>query len=110
MPLPMPRLLCAVVVGLILLLGAAHDRQESPKERPQLKLDALYGQSDVPGVSAAVVLADGSVVPLTAGLADKETKRPMAADALLMQGSVGKTYVAAVALQLVSEGKLALDD
>ena len=29
---------------------------------------------------------------------------------LLLQGSVGKTYVSAVALQLVHEGKIGLDD
>ena len=110
MPLLTPRLLSAVV-GLILLLGsAAHHRQQAPDRRLQQALDALHGQADVPGVSAAVVLADGTVLPLTAGFADKEMKQPMSADVLLMQGSVGKTYVAVVALQLVSERKLALDD
>jgi D-alanyl-D-alanine carboxypeptidase len=34
----------------------------------------------------------------------------MRPDARLLQGSVGKTYVAAIALQLVQEGRLSLDD
>src|SRR5262249_45210235 len=63
-----------------------------------------------PGVSAGFALADGRSFGLAAGLADKAAKQPMTPDARMLQGSVGKTYVAAVALQLVHEGKLNLDD
>ena len=34
----------------------------------------------------------------------------MRPDSLMLAGSVGKTFVAAVALQLIKEGKFALDD
>ncbi len=44
------------------------------------------------------------------GLSDTAAKKPMTPNDLLLQGSVGKTYVSAVALQLVHEGKIGLDD
>src|SRR5688572_18443000 len=84
--------------GLLLLLCCAVASSQTPPERLQAKLEALHQKTEVPGVSAAVVLEDGSVLPLVVGVADRETRQPMAADALLMQGSVGKTYAAAVAL------------
>jgi D-alanyl-D-alanine carboxypeptidase len=57
-----------------------------------------------------VALPDGAVLALATGVSDRETGRPMAPSDRMLQGSVGKTYVAAVALQLVGEGRLGLDD
>ena len=45
-----------------------------------------------------------------AGVADAETSAPMTTDHRFQIGSVTKTFVAAVALQLVGEGALALDE
>jgi len=103
-----PRPLGLLAAILLLLAGTAFG-QEAPPAGLQARLDALFAEAALPGVSAAVALPDGTVIPLVAGFADREAKRAMAPGDLLMQGSVGKTYVAAVALQLVSEGKLALN-
>ncbi|HQR42647.1 MAG TPA: serine hydrolase domain-containing protein [Gemmatales bacterium] len=77
----------------------------------QARMDSLVKQSTLPGgVSAALVMPDGSLLTFQAGYADREANRKMSADTLLMQGSVGKTYVAAIALQLVFEKKLNLNE
>jgi D-alanyl-D-alanine carboxypeptidase len=55
-------------------------------------------------------LADGSSFGLAAGFSDKTQKIRMTPADLMLQGSVGKTYVAATALPLVHEGKINLDD
>jgi D-alanyl-D-alanine carboxypeptidase len=60
-------------------------------------------------MSLAVVLPDGRVAAVTSGYSDTTRKIALDTSNLLMQGSVGKTYVAAVAMQLVSEGKLDID-
>jgi D-alanyl-D-alanine carboxypeptidase len=79
--------------------------------RLQEKLNAQVKQSNLPGgVSASVALPDGAFLTVIAGEADREPKRVMSKDTLLLQGSVGKTYVAAVALQLVHEKKLKLEE
>jgi D-alanyl-D-alanine carboxypeptidase len=44
------------------------------------------------------------------GLADRDLRLPMTEQALLHAGSVGKTFFAALVLQLVGEGRFELDD
>ncbi len=75
----------------------------------QARLDAFVAAGRVPGVSAGVVLADGTSLALAAGLADREKQTPLRPEDRLCAGSTGKTFVAAVALQLAGEGKLDLD-
>lgn len=102
-----------ILLASISFVQSAHaqaDRAELQR-RLQSKLDNLVKQSILPGgVSAAVALPDGNIITAVAGDADREAKKPMTPDTLLIQGSVGKTYVAAIALQLVHEKKLNLDE
>ncbi|MBM4161108.1 MAG: beta-lactamase family protein [Ignavibacteria bacterium] len=76
----------------------------------QAKLDSLHAVGQFPGATAGFALADGTTFGIATGYADLATKRKMAPTDLMLQGSVGKTYVAAIALQLIDEGRLSLDD
>jgi D-alanyl-D-alanine carboxypeptidase len=49
------------------------------------------------------------VFGLASGLADRTAGRALSPDDLLMAGSTGKTFFAAVALQLIEAGRLDLD-
>jgi D-alanyl-D-alanine carboxypeptidase len=71
-------------------------------------LDAVLEE----GVPGAVVLAAGprSTWAKAAGVADLSTGAPITPDHRFRIGSVTKTFVATVVLQLVGEGALALDD
>lgn len=75
----------------------------------QKKIDSLYKDAKYPGASLGFVLPDGSTGTATAGWADIEARKPMTADSVMLAGSVGKIFCAALALQLVEEGKLSLD-
>ena len=75
----------------------------------QARLDGLYAESGAPGVNVGIVLADGTTFGLAAGFADTALGVPMEPTSRLMQGSVGKTYVSAVAMQLIHEGLLDLE-
>lgn len=75
----------------------------------QHKLDSVRAANRWPGASLAVALADGTRLAVASGMADTLRKVPMRPADRLLQGSVGKTYVSAVALQLVHEKKLDLD-
>jgi len=87
----------------------AHAQQRAPRSASlQHVLDSLRVRAQVPGATAGVVLEDGTVIALASGLADTTARRPMDPTSLMLQGSVGKTYVAAVAMQLVQEGRLDL--
>jgi D-alanyl-D-alanine carboxypeptidase len=72
-------------------------------------LEHLQLASGAPGIIAGIVLADGTEISLAAGLADTLLGIPLDSSSRMLQGSVGKTYVAAVAMQLVHEGLLDLD-
>ena len=76
----------------------------------QLKLDEWHKAGSFPGATLGVVLGDGESFGLAVGFSDRETKRPMMATDRILAGSVGKTFAAATALQLIKEGKIGLDD
>jgi D-alanyl-D-alanine carboxypeptidase len=56
-----------------------------------------------------VALPDGRVLGLASGMSDTARRTPLEPDDLLLAGSVGKTFFAALALSLVQEGGLSLD-
>ena len=89
----------------------AEDRDlQAIRVRMQATLEELRAQASFPGVSVGFVLADGRSAGVACGLADVENKVPLVPTDRLLAGSVGKMFVAAVTLQLVEEGRLALDD
>jgi D-alanyl-D-alanine carboxypeptidase len=79
------------------------------RERLQGVMEAFQAGGSFPGASAAVSLPDGRVIALTVGEADTVRHIPMDPARKMLLGSVGKTYFAALAMQLVGEGRLDLD-
>lgn len=80
------------------------------REKLTAKFADLQSKAEFPGVSVGVALADGRSFGVAVGFADPDTKTLLKATDRLLAGSVGKTFVAAVVLQLVEEGKIGLDD
>lgn len=76
----------------------------------QAVVDAAREGGSAPGISAAIALADGQVIAVTSGVASRETGTPLTTLDRMMLGSVGKTFAAARALQLIESGEIALDD
>jgi D-alanyl-D-alanine carboxypeptidase len=106
----------ALAVALALVLPAATRAQAAKpsvdgiKANLQAALDALKAGAKFPGMAMGVVLADGTALGLVTGQSDVEAGTPLKPSDRMLMGSVGKTYVAAVALQLVHERKISLDD
>src|SRR5262249_14930283 len=113
------RTLTALFFGLLATLvlltetpasaGAETDLQQL-RDEVKAKLIALKADATYPGVTVGIILADGRSTGVSVGLADVENKIPLKPTDRLLAGSIGKTFVAAVALQLVEEGKIGLDD
>ncbi|HEY7914545.1 MAG TPA: serine hydrolase domain-containing protein [Blastocatellia bacterium] len=76
----------------------------------EAKLGELHKAAEFPGVTVGFALPDGRSASVSAGLADLERKTPLAPKDRMLAGSIGKTFAAAVTLQLVAEGRLNLDD
>jgi len=85
------------------------EKTASLQQKLQQQLDAWHAAGKFPGATLGVALTDATFFGLAVGVSDRERKTPMKPSDLMLQGSVGKTYVAAVAMQLVHEGKLDLD-
>ena len=104
-----------LTLGLLLLIAALPARaQTGPqldalKQRIQARLDSLHAAGRFPGATVGVALPDSRSFGLAVGFADTITDERMTPAHRMLQGSVGKTYFAAVALQLVREGRLDLD-
>jgi D-alanyl-D-alanine carboxypeptidase len=105
----MPRALAA----LLLLTAQTLESQPSLRRRVQSllqhRLDSLQAAAGFPGAQVGVVLPDGASLAVATGWADTATREPMTTSHRLLQGSVGKTYAAALAMQLVHEERLHLD-
>jgi D-alanyl-D-alanine carboxypeptidase len=106
----------SLLLGSLVLLtparsfGVVPAQSATLRRQLQEKLDAWHAAGKFPGATVGVGLADGTALGLAVGVSDKERNTPMKPTDRMLQGSVGKTYVAAVALQLVQEKRLGLDD
>jgi D-alanyl-D-alanine carboxypeptidase len=80
------------------------------REIAQQRLDDFVREHSLPGASLAFVLDDGRCAAVASGVAHKGSGRAMKPNDRMLAGSIGKTYVAAVLLQLYEEGKVKLDD
>lgn len=104
------------VVALISFVSLGAVRQAGPaaagtlERQLQAKFEELHKAGSFPGGTAGFVLADGTSIGIAVGLSDRSAGTPMRPTDRLLLGSVGKTYVAAIALQMIHEKKFALDD
>ncbi len=81
-----------------------------PTGQYQEVVDRMGAEQEVPGVSAVITVGDQVLFAGASGVADIETQRPMTAATVVYAGSLSKVFTAVLALQLVEEGELSLDD
>ena len=74
------------------------------------RLREAVERKDVPGIVALVTDRKGVIYQGAFGVADVATDRPLTPDALFRIASMTKAITSAAAMQLVEQGKFALDD
>ncbi|MDX2032927.1 MAG: serine hydrolase domain-containing protein [Blastocatellia bacterium] len=79
-------------------------------EKLQARFKELRKENEFPGVNIGLAMADGQSISVSIGYSDLEALKPLKPADRMLSGSIGKTYVSAVTLQLVEERKLNLDD
>jgi CubicO group peptidase (beta-lactamase class C family) len=102
------------LLALAATLGASLASAATPDEelgrRMDTAIERAIGEQRIVG-TVVVVMRDGQVVyQRAAGFADREAARPMTGDTILRLASVTKPMVSAVAMRLVEQGTLSLDD
>jgi D-alanyl-D-alanine carboxypeptidase len=80
--------------------------------RPPARLQQVADQMVADGTPGVIILTrhGHQVSDVVAGLADTATSQPMQAQDRVHIGSITKTFVATVVLQLAAEGRLSLND
>jgi D-alanyl-D-alanine carboxypeptidase len=80
--------------------------------RPPAGLQRAAGQLVADGVPGVIIMTrrGQQISHVAAGLADKATGQPMRPQDRMHIGSITKTFVATVVLQLAAEGRLSLTD
>ncbi len=79
------------------------------EDKLKSELENIIKEVDIPGINLAIVSSD-EVITVSAGYSDKEKEILMKPEDIMFSGSTGKTFCAALILQLVDEGELTLDD
>lgn len=103
-----PLLTAACAAFLTLIIADGHAVTIDTAGIQQL-LETLVVENEIPGLNFSVIDQDHRQYDFSAGYENVARKSPMRPDKLMFSGSIGKTYAAAVVLQLVDEGKVRLD-
>ncbi|QCX77221.1 D-alanyl-D-alanine carboxypeptidase precursor [Streptomyces sp. YIM 121038] len=100
--------LAAAAVAATAFTSPAHAGPGKGHAATQRAMDAMVAD-EVPGVTAAGV-DKGDAWRGTSGVGDLKTGKPRGTDERFRIGSITKTFVATVLLQMEAEGRLDLDD
>lgn len=106
----MPRIgrICRAAVACCSVASAGSAQATEPVLREIL--ERFRSESHFPGAVLGAWRAGSPPIVVAVGLADRERRLAMPKSALLHAGSAGKTLFAALALQLVAEGRISLDE
>jgi D-alanyl-D-alanine carboxypeptidase len=88
--------------------AAAAGTDASSKLQACARLETVRQRFDLPGATAGIRLANGAIVEFALGHSVGDNV-PIEPGAKLLSGSIGKTYVAAIAIDLHGRGILDLD-
>jgi D-alanyl-D-alanine carboxypeptidase len=89
------------------IVGSASELRAA---RLQATLDGLRAKLAIPGVSATILLPDGTTWTGVSGLADVASRTMVAPDTAFAFASVSKTFTSALIIELIGEGRLRLTD
>ncbi len=90
--------------------GASRILDAAVRSRLAAELLRLRATHHLPGIQAVVRLPDGEAWIAHAGYADVAAHTPVSTTTLFDAGSITKTFIATLTLQLVDRGVLSLDD
>jgi len=91
-------------------LGFGQEQYSGLSNELQNELDAISTQYSLPGITFSLRFDEENAIQLASGFENVETKKPMTADSKMLSGSVGKLFFSTVALKLMQDGHLSLND
>lgn len=101
------RLTIAILTLLAALPALAAD--DTLPARFTERAEELFMEYGLPGMQAAYIVGENSKFVTAVGLADSASQAPMTTETRLPAGSTGKTFLAAVVINLVLKGVVDMD-
>lgn len=103
---------CGVLLSFLIISGCnvQNSNNQTVVNALQKKLDSLVLAIKVPGANLSILLPNGEKLSFSSGFSDLEKSVKMTPESKMLSGSIGKTYVAAIAFQLIQDKKLKLTD
>ena len=111
-----PHLLLTVLLPVATLLASPIIRANPVAEQPTLNarldaaIDSAIAEKRIVGTVVLVAVGGEVVYERAAGMADRESARPMEINTLFRLSSVTKPFVSVTAMKMVEDGVLQLDD
>ena len=97
------------ILFVALILGLSNTAALNQDTLTEL-LEPIQIEHEMPGLRAAVLLPDGTLIQSATGLADVENNIPLDHEIGMPGGSTGKSFVSTLVMLLVEDGTLSLDD
>lgn len=72
-------------------------------------IDTLVSENKIPGLNLSIIYPNGKQENYSSGYANIEEKIKLKPSHIMFSGSIGKTYVTAIIIQLIEEGKIELN-
>ena len=103
------RKIILILIASLFIFGC---QTEKDKKEAQIRseLQKIIQEVGIPGINLAISLPDEEIWTIAEGYSDKEKQALMQPEDVMFSGSTGKTFCAAIILQLQDEGKLNVDD
>ncbi len=101
------RILFLSIISILFFVNCSNNNQQEDELKSEL--EKIRQELDIPGINLAIVTPDQNIA-VSVGYSDKENRNHMNPEDVMFSGSTGKTFCAAIILQLIDEGKLGVDD
>ena len=105
------RKLLLLGIGLSLIVGCKTNALvNSTKDKAITgKIQTFINENDLPGLNFSIINKNGKTANYSQGFEDVENRTSLTTNQVFFSGSIGKTYAAALLMQLVDEGKVDLN-
>ncbi|MBI4652437.1 beta-lactamase family protein [Candidatus Desantisbacteria bacterium] len=99
-----------LVLCLVTLAACVNHSMTKVNKDFQSEVDRIRAEFNLPGMTAAYILNDGTSGTASSGFSDIETKALMKDNTRMLAASIGKSFVGALSIALAQEGRLTLDE
>jgi len=100
----------ALILFFPLLIACNGTKKESNDNEIARIANELIAENGIPGLNLSIIYKDGKQQNYSFGYADVQNKKELTPKHVMFSGSIGKTFAAAIIMQLAEDGSIRLED